>query len=289
MPRQIVALVLVAASAFVALASGGAVGSMGADTVASEAPLRPEDIYLRAMRAMRALPQPKYVIFRADYWARNAIVTCGADGLDLSIRHGDFFSTYRVWYRVADETSVTVDPKSHSRCDDSLIVPAGTEIDALGQGTPTPAASPTGTAGPSETRIIATVRVESVHFYRVALAGFESIDGHDAYHLVLQAYRNPLEHPLTDVWVDTSSWLIRRVRAEVSLHLVIASAHGVFVGSFNRYGTYWMLDNEHIEIAGNATFVHLRSTLNARASDFSFPEQLPDGVFPSPTPSHARK
>jgi len=284
MERSVAAFSFAVCSLAIAFAAGSGPTRAFASDSSAAAP-RAEDIYLRAMRAMRAQPQPNYVIFRADYWARNAAVRCTADdGLDISLHHGDSFSAFRVWYRVADGRSVTVDPKTRARCDDGLIEPAGAQVEALGQGTPAPTATASSTGRSSGPPLIGTVRVEAVHFYRVTLAGIETIDGHPAYHLELHAYRNPFDHPLTDLWVDTSSLLIRRLQAEVSVHLLIASARGSFVASFERSGPYWLLDNEHIEFAANATLVHVRSTINVRASEFAFPTDLP-GVFPSPKPS----
>jgi hypothetical protein len=49
--------------------------------------------------------------------------------------------------------------------------------------------------------------------YAISLAGVESIDGHDTFHLQLRPYGDPVKHPLRDVWADTSTYDIWKVRA----------------------------------------------------------------------------
>lgn len=49
------------------------------------------------------------------------------------------------------------------------------------------------------------------HTYRIQLAGIETIDGADCYHLTLQPARDPQRFRLRDVWVDTRTFETRRV------------------------------------------------------------------------------
>lgn len=62
----------------------------------------------------------------------------------------------------------------------------------------------------SPLRSIASVTAIA-HTYRIQLAGIESVDGSDCYHLTLQPARDPQRFRLRDVWVDTQTFETRRV------------------------------------------------------------------------------
>ena len=76
---------------------------------------------------------------------------------------------------------------------------------------PTPPAQPQQPAPGSPLRSIASVTAIA-HTYRIQLAGIESIDGSDCYHLTLEPARDPQRFRLRDVWVDTQTFETRRVK-----------------------------------------------------------------------------
>jgi hypothetical protein len=261
-----------------------------ADTAAG--PLTPEQIYLRSMKAMKAEAIPPYVQFREDVTARNLQLSCGDHGATLTLKHGDMQRVSLVSYRSKDGVAVSVDKTTGKRCELALLYPAGTGLNSLDTATPKPAVSPTpGPAAPPDDnglKLVGAVRVEGARFYKISLAGTEPIDGHPAYHLQLSAYRDPLEHPLTDLWVDPDSFLVRRARGEAAAHFVVGSGRFEGTLTFNRIGGFWVVHDEDFSAAANAFLIHARTHLTAHGSDFSFPADLP-GVFPSPSPSPAAK
>ena len=240
---------------------------------------------------MRAEPVPAYVIFAEQVRARNLFFKCIPGGLDVSLRHGDQETRYRVWYRSRDGESVSVEDPSGGRCDDSLLSPVDSphDHDDLFGPKPTPTPSETSVA-PNGLPIIAAVHADAAHHYRISFVDEETFEGHPVYRLALTAYDNRhTDYPLTGMLVDRDDFLVRQAMGEVSLHLVVASGWASLVLTFDRAEPYWVVRDEHIEVAGNALFLHLRAVIDVDGSDFSYPASLPPDVFPSPSPSPTRR
>jgi len=72
------------------------------------------------------------------------------------------------------------------------------------------------------------------------------------HHLTLTAYRDPATHPLTDLYLDPKTFLMREARGEVSGHDIVASGRLAGVIDFDRVGAYWLVAHEHFQIAANA-------------------------------------
>ena len=234
------------------LALGSALAFLAASTASGAQPLptptpvlKPEAIYLRAVAAMKAEPQPAYVIFREDVDARNVRITCTAKGASASLHHGDVRVAYRVWFRVRDSASVTQDLATKSICNETFLRPTG---DATS--TPTQAPSPAATSSdaiPKEPALIGSIKVETSRYYRIELASRKTFDGHDVYRLSLHACRKPNIHPLNEV-------LVARLRATISLR------------------------------AGEPREAS-RTIASARGSEFAFVDALPEIAFPKPAPT----
>jgi len=108
------------------------------------------------------------------------------------------------------------------------------------------------------------------------------------YHLKLRAYRDPNTHPLTDLYVDPETFLVREACGEVSGHYVLASGRVAGVIDFDRVGSYWLVEREHFEIAANALLVHARMTATIEGS-IATPSEIPGVVFPTPRPTASPK
>jgi hypothetical protein len=258
-----------------------------AEPASAPAPLTPEAIYVRAVHAMKAAPQPPYVTFRETVSGRNFRLQCTSDGMSLNLHHGDAAGSYDVWFRTSDGSAISRDVAraTASPCPGALLVPAGSVIPTLGAAQPSPApttdADPGSAAGPP---IIAAVHVDGSRYYHIELVGHENLDGNDVYHLKLTAYRDPTEHPLTDLYVDPQTFLVREARGEVSLHMVIASGRFAGVVDFDRFGDYWLLKHEAFDAAANALLMHAHMTAVVDATNFTTPEDLPGIPFPTPQP-----
>ena len=251
-------------------------------------PLTPEKIYLRSIDAMKAVPEPAFVSFHENVSGRNFTLRCTKDGISVGIHHGDLSAAYDVWFRKSDGSALSqpVGDAKAEACRDTLLTPAGSTISSLGvaQASPSahdvpPTAAPDSAMGPP---IIGAVHAYAVRFYHIELAGREQLGGSEVYHLTLKAYRDPDTHPLTDLYVDTGTFLVREARGEVSGHYVIGSGRFAGVVDFDRVGPYWLVEHEHFEIAANAFLVHARMTVSIDGSNFATPSEAPNMAFPSP-------
>ena len=256
--------------------------------------LTPDAIYLRSVRAMKAEPQPAFVIFDEDVHLRNALLQCSVDNTSISLKHGDDNGHYRVWYRVRDGAAISQNATTHAICQGGLLHPAGDDIASLGatSASPAPGASPAAAAGDAAgagglggPALIGSVRVEAARFYHIELVDREMFEGHDVYRLSLRAYRDPNTHPITELLIDTGTFLVRRASGEVSGHYVIASGRGSGTIVFDRVGIYWVVRDENFELAGNALFVHFRTNFDVRGSDYLYADTLPGVTFPTPEPT----
>jgi hypothetical protein len=213
----------------------------------------------------------------------------------VSPHHGDVAATYDVWFRTSDGSALSqpVGVASATTCPDTLLAPAGGTVSSLGvpQASPSPEAAPT--TGPNDSQvgppIIAAVHAESARYYQIELAGREQLAGHDVYHLKLRAYRDPDAHPLTDLYVDPQTFLVREARAEFSGHYVVANGRLVGVVDFDRVGAYWLVEREHFEFAANALLVHVRMTASIDGSNFATPAELTGISFPAPKAAPSAK
>ncbi len=278
-------LQLLAVAAWVALA-----GTAPDPPALSPSPpaLTGEAIYLRAVRAMRALTPPPYVIFHEDVAARNLTLRCAQDDLDVELHHGDQQTQYHVWYRANDSRFVSVDIPSGGRCGDALLAPVGSGREHEDLFGPKPSPTPDGgTFAPNGLPIIAAVRSDAARYYQITLVDEESFEGHSVYRLALRSYRHNTDFPLTGMLVDADSWLVRQASGELSFHFLVAGGWAGATVTFDRADPYWVVRDEHVEFAANALVMHVRAALDVHASDFSYPADLP-GVFPSPTPGPSR-
>ena len=255
-------------------------------------PLTGEAVYLRAVRAMRARAQPKFVIFHEDVAVRNLTMQCSHGMLDMDLHHGDETKSFKIWLRAADGRNAGVDLASNERCDDAAFIePIADEHRSEDLFGPRPSPSPSATPqSDSDLRLplIAAVRADAARFYRVTLVGEEPFDGHRVYRLALAAYKDRDRYPLTGMLVDADDWLVRRVTGEISVHMVIAGAWAGFTLTLDEAGPYWVVRDEHVDVAANALMFHAKMALDVHASDFLFPDNLP-GVFPSPRPTATPK
>jgi len=257
--------------------------------------LTPEAIYLRAVHAMKSAPVPPYVTFREHIVGRNMTLSCTSDGINIGLRHGDVTAAYDVYFRTRDGSAISravANPSATaSPCPGALLQPAGAGVSAMGvpdatASSPATDAASASTVGPP---IIAAVRVDAALFYHIELVGRERLSDNEVYHLKLTAYRDPHTHPLTDLYVDPETFLVREARGEVSGHYVVGSGRFGGIVDFGRVGDYWLVEHEHFDLAANALFVHARINATVDGSNFTTPSELPGIVFPTPQPTASPK
>jgi hypothetical protein len=79
---------------------------------------------------------------------------------------------------------------------------------------PDPRATPTPTP-PANPLVIAVV-VAAHRNYAISLAGQETVDGHDCYHLKLRALHDPGKYRLRDLWIDERTYAAWRLRVAIN-------------------------------------------------------------------------
>jgi hypothetical protein len=289
----------IAAALISALLAGSPAASPTAAQVESPAPApepSPVIIYHRAIAAMHAAEshQPAFAIYQLDYTGHNLVLTPktasnGKTDWNMDIKHANDNHAYQVWYRSRDERALSQDETTHDVYrGEALLAP--TESHVLDDGaspspgvgpSPTPSGPPDSPAG-ATTEVLGSVSVEASRYYDITLIGVEDRVGHAVYHLHLRAKKDSTDHPLTDLYVDTTSYLVRAAHAEVTLRGVIF-ALGVAVDvAYAPVGTYWLLDNLHVHGNGYALFYHANVDCTMVMHDFSLPASLPDSYFTVP-------
>jgi hypothetical protein len=251
--------------------------------------LTPEQMYLRSMKVMKSEAVPPFVQFHETVQMRNLRIACDEKDATLAIKHGDTEFASLVSFRSEDGEAVSVDQTTGKRCRFTILYPAGSALNTLDTVKPSPGATatPDATAQSDGLKLVGAVRVESAASYKITLAGTEMVDGHQTYHLALKAYRDPLSHPLTDLWIDPDTYLVRQARGEASAHFVVGSGRFEGTLTYDRIGGYWIVHSEDFSAAGNALLIHVRTHLAASGTDFTFPDDLP-GIFPTPSPTPTR-
>lgn len=105
--------------------------------------------------------------------------------------------------------------------------------------------------------------------YRLTLAGIESVGREPAYHLRLAA-SDQNAHPLTDLYIDERSLLVRRAVAAFTDHTV-ATVTGVLTFDFARTDGYWMVASGSVEATLHAYFRKVSGSATFAASNVTLP------------------
>ena len=234
-----------------ALISALLAGSPTAVPAASAAPSptvtetpNPISIYHRAIAAMKAADahRPAYVVYQIDYTGHNLVLspetTNGKTAWNMDLHHANDSHVYQVWYRTHDDRALTQDRATHYVYrGEALLAPVAANVLESASPSPTANTSPSpaasgapDTAGGATTEVLGSVTVEASRFYDITLIGVESNNGHAVYHLHMHARKDIPDHPLTDLYIDTATYLVRAAHAEVTrqrLRVVLSCQHGL--------------------------------------------------------------
>ena len=178
-------------------------------------------IYSRVIAAMRAVAMPRYVVSR---------VTSVHNGMSLTLHiqpktHAFMYAfpsfdgstltnTATVRYDTSSEAGALMkDGKDVLALAPFPIAPEVSALVRTGIDTETtPVPAPTPTAGNQGIAMVASVRAFYSAHYQIDNVGTEQLDGAPAYHLRLTAKDGDTStYPLTDMYVDPTTYLVRRV------------------------------------------------------------------------------
>lgn len=275
--------------------------SCAAATAADPQASSPPDPYklwvesIKAMRAAARAGKPPYLTYKLSCDTHNLEIKplegrAGRTAFDVNLVHADHHYDYQVWYRTSDDRSLSQDAVTHEEINDSLFEPNAVVVDepsprpsASASPSPSSSATPSGlSAAPS----LGTLSIYGSRDYDIDLIGLEMLDGNQAYHLHLRARHSDRDHPLTDVWVDPETKLMRKARASFSMRAVAFGGGGDGDITFGQIGKYWMMTGFDLHGAIYALVWHASFSTDMRATDITLPQTLPDAYFPaSPAPS----
>jgi hypothetical protein len=237
-----------------------------------------------AYNRMRSYGTPPYVVYLAN-------------------ENGDI---YRIAFRATDEMMNQIEYNPHR----TSLAPAAvyrafvgplsiTMHEAIANQTPTPSpslsitatATPSATASPtpmptsselsngllSDLKTIAVVSVHAPPVYKAAVSGVETIDGHSTERIELTPVSDPAQHTLRDLWIDTSTYDVRR--ADYITHDPNFPDATVYLTvNFVQVGPYWIaarwVANYHFNFPDEPPFYR-----ELKLDKMRFPDTLPDWLF----------
>jgi hypothetical protein len=275
-----------------------------AEQAASSTP-EPNAIFVAAMRAMRsahALATPSYLAYKLDVDTHNLQIKSEegkmGSGYVVTLDHANHHYAYQVWYRARDSKALSQDLATHEAVADALFEPAPVALDESpspspkatttvgapsATATPMPNADMTAAPGLVAPPSLGTLSVGASRYYRITFVGVEPVTGFPTYHIHLVALSDANQHPLTDLWVDTSTYLIRKASAAFSLHAVALGGGGEGSANFEQVDRSWMVTSFDGAAKGYALAWHANVAVSMRAHDIMPLASLPDGYFATPT------
>jgi hypothetical protein len=259
----------------------------------------PYTIYRRAVAAMRAAnaARPPFAVYQLDYVGHNLVLTPdttkGKTEWNIDLHHANDAHSYHVWYRTSDDRALQQDDATHAVYrGEPLIAPS--EDNPLDDASPSPSpgasSSPrpmasTGTDTSSvnpTTQVLGAVTSEASRYYEITLAGLEQRDNATVYHLHLRAISDVDDHPLTDLYVDPTTFLVRSAHAEFTMRRVVFELGLQADVDYAPVGAYWLLANVHFHGNGYALFYHANMECTLRLHDITLPPTLPAEYFALP-------
>ncbi len=120
---------------------------------------------------------------------------------------------------------------------------------------------PTASPSPAQTTVLLSVRKKMIgdllatsdKDYTVSFAGTQTLVGSPVYHLHFIARHDAAAHPLTDVFIDTHSYLVRRAVAAFS-ESTPASVTGTLTLNFGQVAGFWLVNSGKVAATVHAFF-----------------------------------
>lgn len=261
----------------------------------------PYVIYRRAVAAMRAAnrARPPFAVYQLDYTGHNLVLTPdttnGKTEWNIDLRHANDAHSYHVWYRSADDRALQQDDATHAAYHGEPLI-APTEDNPLDDASPSPSPSASSSPAPMSSsgtgmdtssvnptsQVLGAVTAEASRFYDITLVGLEQRDNATVYHLHLRAISDIDDHPLTDLYVDPTSFLVRSAHAELTMRRVVFEFGFQVDVDYAPVGAYWLLSNVHFHGNGYALFYHANMECALRLHDITLPPTLPAEYFALP-------
>jgi hypothetical protein len=235
-------------------------------------PLSANEILERTEDAVRGNPDPPYIYYKMH---------------EVFVHHGRHYEfDYQIWYRSDGKGLMqNVVPNRNGTYETffGYPFPSAPDNNILLYATPAPVTTPPPPVGSplpgSSAPLIASQTVRGDRYYDVALAGIESYEGHEVYHLTLRPIADPQRHPWTDLWVDTHSYEVWRAHADATGRAGPLVGRAVADVEFAPIGNYWLVQQASADAQGHIAIFSDSGHYEYYFSDFGFPNTLPDWYF----------
>jgi len=217
----------------------------------------------RAYERLRSYGTPPYVVY-------------------LTSENGD---VHRIAFRASDEMmndseylrEATLPPASIYR---AFVGPLSITVhEAVVKTTPSASAPPATQHESSlvtDLKTIAVVSAFAKPVYTVTDRGIETVDAHTDYHLVLDPTLDPSRFALRDLWIDTTTYDVRRADY-VTTDLNVPDATVYLTVNFAQVGPYWIAARwvaiYHVLGPGTPVYRELK------IEKMRFPSMLPDWLW----------
>ena len=123
--------------------------------------------------------------------------------------------------------------------------------------------------------MIVTVKAFISTHYQLDNAGVEQIAGKPTYHLKLTAKDGDTStYPLTDMYVDQATHLVRRVVLGGGQRGFFQGGGGSGTFDFSNVGKYWLVTHISIEIGGHRLLFSKHASLDYMLDNFEFPDSI---------------
>ena len=253
-----------------------------------------EQYYARAIEATRGLQQPNlttYVV-HLHISGMGFALSLEPDGAaSVSIGWGRAMrsdASFPAAYRRSDDRTSVETPQGWGVVDSPIFDPTWGGVDDWIRygfsGRPALASPrPLSTPDVSDVPEIAAVRAMGVAFYDVRDGGAaQCADGASAHHVHLVARRDPLDHPLTDAFIDERTGHLCFVRFVMRQSVVAAGYTGTIDLNITDVNGQSLIRSGTYDFVFRAMgFGVKRVTMTFSYDSFTFPETVPGGMFPA--------
>lgn len=240
----------------------------------SPGPADPIVIYKAAMQRLASLPQPDY-IDDTEHWS----TVMFAGGQEVPEEHFERIVFNAVTRREC-VTAVPFDPKGLLIIGDSYFAPDTWLIHRRAPAAPANVSAPNMSPDLSDLKVIANVVSVAKPSYDIKLLGTDPLSGGgSAYHIALRPLFDPAKHNLRELWIDTSTYDIRRAVIQGEYRPVpSALLQQTYVQEdFGNVGGYWLVIH-HVWTYADP-FSGTKYQYNATSVQMRFPPAVPSWLF----------
>jgi len=255
-----------------------------------------QSVYSKAVAAMRELQIPRYLRYRVRGEHHGLSLYFVMSGRHVYLNASpifdgrDFTGHGTARYDSSDGSGVFTDSagKDVVGCvpfplgpEVRAFVRTGSAESAVADTAPSPQPTPSPSASAAEPPIdvlgkIGSARAFYSKAYDIADAGIETVDDAPAYHLKFTARDgDTTNHPVTDVYVDAKSYLVRSVILGGGQRGLLMGGGGSGRFDFGSFGEYWLVKHVHVEAAGHFLLAHKGGSLDYFFDGYTFPSSLP--------------